>query len=117
MKISVIAAMFSNRVIGSNNLLPWKLPDDLKRFKKLTMGHCLIMGRKTFESIGRPLPGRELIVVSRQESYLPENVKVCYSLDDALLLANRIARNGQIFIAGGAQIYEQTLAIADRLYL
>jgi dihydrofolate reductase len=117
MNISVIAAMSSNRVIGNNNSLPWKLPDDLKRFRDLTMNHCLIMGRKTFESIGRPLKGRELIVVTRQPGYSHENIRVCHSLEEAIQLAERIEQNGKIFIAGGAQIYAQTLTLADEMYL
>lgn len=117
MKISIIVAMSVNRVIGKNNSLPWRLPDDLKRFKNLTMGHCLIMGRKTFESIGRPLPGREIIVVTRQDNFSPENVKVCHSLEDALELAKQIEKNGEIFIGGGTEIFEQTLDIVDRIYL
>ncbi len=114
MRLSAIVAMASNRVIGSNNQLPWRLPADLKRFKQLTMGHTLLMGRKTFESIGRPLPGRTTIVITRQRGYAPEGVKVTHSVDEALALAQG---DDEIFIAGGAELYAQTLDRLDRLYL
>jgi dihydrofolate reductase len=114
MKLSIIAAMAGNRVIGRNNRLPWKLPADLKRFKTLTMGHYLLVGRKTYESIGRPLPGRTMVVITRQENYASSGVCVAHSFEEALQMA---AGNEEIFIAGGAQIYEQALPRADRLYL
>ena len=114
MRLSIIAALSENRVIGCNNQLPWRLPADLKRFKSLTMGHHLLMGRKTFASIGRPLPGRTLVVMSRQENYLPAGVLVAHSLGEAVEMARG---DEEVFIAGGAQIYEQTLTRADRLYL
>jgi dihydrofolate reductase len=113
MIISIIVAMSSNRVIGLNNALPWRLSADLKRFKQLTMGHCLIMGRKTFESIGRPLPGRTMIVVTHQKDYEREGVQVVRSLDEALAKAT----DDEVFIGGGAEIYRQTIDRADRLYL
>lgn len=109
--IQLIAAMAKNRVIGKDNQLPWRLPADLKRFKALTMGHTLVMGRKTFESIGRPLPGRTTIVVTRRTDFHPNGVRIAHSLADAL------AGSGQIFVVGGAEIYEQALALADRLEL
>lgn len=112
MTLSIIAAMAQDRVIGRDNQLPWRLPADLKRFKQLTMGHTLLMGRKTYESIGRPLPGRTTVVVSRQAGYAPAGVTVAGSVDEALAVAT-----GEVFIAGGAEIYRQTLARADRLYL
>lgn len=112
-KLSIIAAMSTNRVIGRNNRLPWRLSADLKRFKSLTMGHCLLMGRKTFESIGRPLPGRTIVVLTRQKDFAPPGVLVAHTLDEAL----RMAPGEEVFVAGGAQIYQQTLALADRLYL
>lgn len=114
MRLSAIVAMASNRVIGANNQLPWRLPADLARFKKLTMGHALVMGRKTYESIGRPLPGRTMIVVTRQRDYAPEGVKVAHSVDEALALA---PGDDEIFIAGGAELYAQTMNRLDRLYL
>src|SRR5262249_4953105 len=113
MTISIIVAMSSNRVIGLNNALPWRLSADLKRFKQLTMGHCLIMGRKTFESIGRPLPGRTTIVVTHQHDYEREGVRVVHSVDEAIAQAT----GDEVFIAGGAEIYRQTVDRADKLYL
>ena len=114
MRLAIIAAMAANRVIGSNNDLPWRLPADWKRFKSLTMGHHLIMGRKTFESIGQPLPGRTTIVITHQTGYAPEGVLVAHSVEQALQMA---AGEDEVFVAGGAQIYQQMLPRADRLYL
>lgn len=114
MRLSIIAAMARNRVIGRNNRLPWRLPADWRRFKRLTMGHHLIMGRKTFESIGRPLPGRISIVLSGQRSYAPPGVQVAASLEDALRLAQG---DNEVFVGGGAGVYRQTLDLADRMYL
>jgi dihydrofolate reductase len=113
MKISIIVAMSTNRVIGLNNALPWRLSADLKRFKQLTMGHCVLMGRNTYESIGRPLPGRTIIVLTHQKDYAPPGVLVAHSLDQALAMAS----GDELFIAGGEQIYQQILPLADRLYL
>jgi dihydrofolate reductase len=103
-------------VIGRGNDLPWRLPADLARFKALTMGHHLIVGRKTFEAIGRPLPGRRMIVLSRGEPALPEGVGHARSLDDALESA-RGAGDDEVFVGGGGQIYRLALPLADRLYL
>jgi dihydrofolate reductase len=114
MRLSAIVAMASNRVIGVNNQLPWRLPADLARFKRLTMGHTLVMGRKTYESIGRPLPGRTMIVVTRQRGYVPEGVKVAHSVDEALALAQG---DDEVFIIGGAELFAQTMSRLDRLYL
>ena len=116
MRVSLIAAMARNRVIGRGNRLPWRLPADLRRFKELTMGHTLLVGRRTFESIGRPLPGRSMIVVSRREGYAPEGVRVARSVQEALDLA-REAGETELFVGGGAEIYRQTLPVADRLHL
>lgn len=116
MKISLIAAMARNRVIGRDNRLPWRLPADLRRFKELTLGHTLLVGRRTFESIGRPLPGRKMLVVSRREGYAPEGVRVARSVQEALDLA-REAGEAELFVGGGAEIYRQTLPVADRLHL
>lgn len=116
MKVSLIAALARNRVIGRDNRLPWRLPADLRRFKQLTMGHTLLVGRKTFESIGRLLPGRTMLVASRQQGYAPEGVRVVRSVQEAL----DVAREGgetELFVAGGAEIYRQTLPVADRLHL
>ena len=114
MRLSLIAAMSANRVIGRDNSLPWKLPADWKHFKNLTMGHHLLMGRKTFESIGRPLPGRTTVVITRQSSYSPTGVLVAHSIEQALQLA---AQDSEAFVAGGAQIYRLMLPRADRIYL
>ncbi|MGH9339537.1 MAG: dihydrofolate reductase [Acidobacteriota bacterium] len=112
--VSIIAAVSANRVIGRDNTLPWRLPADLKRFKDLTMGHHLLMGRKTFESIGRPLRGRKLVVITRRCEYVFKGVQVAGSLEQALQLA---AGDDEVFIAGGAEIYRRALELADRLYL
>ena len=114
MTISIIAALASNNVIGRGNQMPWHLSADLKRFKALTMGHHLVMGRKTFESIGRPLPGRTTVVVTRRGDFSAPEVVVAASLDAALDLARG---DGEVFIAGGADIYEQMIHRADRMYL
>ncbi len=114
MTLSLIAALADNRVIGRDNRLPWRLPADLKRFKRLTMGHPLIVGRKTFESIGRPLPGRRMVVLSRRAGFAPEGVEVARGLEEALALVSGAA---EVFVGGGAQIYRQALAGAGRLYL
>lgn len=113
-RVSIIVAMAKNRVIGANNALPWHLSSDLKRFKALTMGHHILMGRKTFESIGRILPGRTSVVVSRNPDYRPAGVLVTADLDSALVLAEN---DSEAFIIGGAEIYLGALAIADRILL
>jgi dihydrofolate reductase len=120
--MSLIAAMGSNRAIGIDNGLPWRLPADLRRFKALTLGHTLVMGRKTFESIGRPLPGRTTIVVTRRPDYAPPGIEVAHSVEEALTRAMRaLPEKGdnpeEIFIAGGEEIFRQTLDRADRLHL
>lgn len=112
-RISLIAAMAANRAIGIGGGLPWRLPADLKRFKALTLGHTLILGRKTHESIGRPLPGRNTIVVTRQEDYAPPGVEVARSVDVALEMAG----DGEVFVGGGEEIFRQTLERAGRIYL
>jgi len=116
MRISLIAAMAENGVIGRGGQLPWRLKADLARFKQLTMGHTLIMGRKTWESIGRPLPGRRMIVVTRQPGYAAEGVEASHRLEAALEAA-RIAGEEEAFVIGGAEIYRQALPIVDRLYM
>jgi dihydrofolate reductase len=116
MRISIIAAMADNGVIGRDGHLPWHLKADLQRFKRLTMGHTIIMGRKTWESIGRPLPGRRMVVITRQSGYQADGVQVAGCLDDALALA-RAAGDEEAFIIGGAEIYRLALPLADRLYL
>lgn len=133
MKINLIVAVARNGVIGKDNKLPWRIPEDLKRFKQLTMGHVLIMGRKTYESIGKPLPGRGTIVLSRNtkwpEHSLPPGAWCTGNLDIALGLSPEFYRDEiftdakmmheqpEVFICGGAEIYRETLSRADRLYL
>ena len=116
MFVTLIVAMAHDRIIGRDNQLPWRLPADLKRFKRLTMGHHLLVGRRTWESIGRPLPGRKMLVLSRSEIELPEEVRLCASLEQALELA-REAGEDELFVAGGEQIYELTMPLADRLHV
>ena len=120
MKRALIVAMANNQTIGIDNSLPWHLPKDLQYFKKVTMAKPIIMGRKTFESIGRPLPGRVNIVISRQDSYEPKGVKVVDSLPAARELAESICLIDGVdeaMVIGGAQIYAQAIEEADRLYL
>jgi dihydrofolate reductase len=114
MDISIIVAIAENNVIGDNNQLIWHIPDDLKRFKSLTMGHHIVMGRKTWESIGRPLPGRKSIVVSRNPNYLANGAIVVSSLEEAFA---KTKSDNEVFIIGGAEIYKQALALANKLYL
>src|SRR6185503_14521108 len=118
MKVSLIVAMAEGGVIGRAGRLPWHLPADLARFKQLTMGHHLILGRRTWESIGRALPGRRMLVVSRQARtlVLPEGVRAVTSLDEALAIAEA-AGEDEVFVAGGARVYREALPRADRLYL
>ena len=116
MIVSIIAAMDRKRGIGVDNKLPWRLSADLKRFRELTMGHHIIVGRKTFESIGRPLPGRRMIVVTRDRDYKAEGCDLSHSLEDAIDLA-RERGESEAFICGGAEIYAQSIGIVDRMYL
>ncbi len=109
--INIIVAYSKNRVIGKDNKLIWNLPEDLKRFKKLTTGKTVIMGRKTFESIGKALPNRENIVITRNEYYIAEGCKIALSLDEAISLSTN-----EIFIIGGSQIYNKALDFANRIY-
>ena len=112
--LAIIVAMAKNRTIGINNTLPWRIPADLQHFKKLTMGHHMIMGRKTFESIGRPLPGRTTVVVSRDRNLKIEGCTVAHSLSEAM--ANCVS-DPQVFVVGGADIYAQALGLVDTLYI
>lgn len=113
-RISVIAALAKNRVIGIENRLPWRLPEDLAHFKSLTLGHPVLMGRKTFESLGRPLPGRTNIVITRNAMYKPEGCLVADSIPSAIALCRDA---DEIFFIGGAELYAQAIPLADRLYL
>jgi dihydrofolate reductase len=117
--LSLIAAMSRNRVIGVNNTLPWNIPEDLKRFRQITVDHPIIMGRKTFASIGRPLPKRTNIVISRDRDLKFEGVKVVGSLEEAVQLASDPQTPGseEAFVIGGGEIYRQALERSDRIYL
>ena len=114
MIVSIIAAMDRNRLIGSNNQLPWHLPADLGHFKQVTMGKPIIMGRKTYESIGRALPGRTNIVLTRSSDFNAEGVLTANTLEQAL---DYVSAEDEVMIIGGSAIYELTLPRADRLYL
>jgi dihydrofolate reductase len=105
-----------NRELGKDNKLLWHISDDLKHFKELTIGHPIIMGRKTFESIGKPLPGRVNIVITRDKNWTHKEVEVVHSLEEALELAGNTNKEKN-FIVGGSQIYEQALSHVDKLYL
>jgi dihydrofolate reductase len=118
--VSMIAAIGNGRVLGKNNGLLWRIPDDMKRLRRLTDGHVLIMGRKTFDSIisarGAPLPNRTNIIITREPAWRHEGVVVAHSIEEALEKAREF-KDKEIFIFGGAQIYEQALPYADRLYM
>lgn len=113
-RISIVAALARNRAIGRDNGMPWRLPEDLKRFKRLTLGHAVIMGRKTFESIGSPLPGRDNIVITRSADWFRSGCLAVRSLE-AALAAIGTARDA--FVIGGAQIYALAMPFAQRLYM
>ncbi len=106
--------MAQNRTIGINNTLPWRCPEDLKRFKALTMGHHMVMGRKTFDSIGKPLPGRTTVVVTRNRNLKIDGCLILHSLEEALAACRGDA---EIFVVGGAELYKQALPMADTLYI
>lgn len=116
MIVSLIAAVDREGGIGFQNQIPWDLPGDLARFKKITMGHHLILGRKTFQSIGGPLPGRQMIVLSRNPVFDAEGCQTASSLPEAIEQA-RSRGEGEVFVIGGGEIYQQALPLADRLYL
>ncbi len=111
--ITIVVAMGKNREIGANNQLLWHLPKDLKHFKELTTGHPVIMGRKTYESIGKPLPNRTNIVISRKSDWFEEGILIVGSIKEAIKFAKKIDENA--YIIGGGNIYEQTLDLADKL--
>ena len=112
--LSIIVAMAANRTIGINNTMPWRIPEDLKHFKALTMGHHMIMGRKTFDSIGKPLPGRTTVVVTRDRSLKIDGCTMAHSMDEALAAC---AGDDKIFVVGGAELYEQALPLVGTLYI
>ena len=116
MEISIIAAVARNRVIGRDNELPWRLSADLQRFKALTMDHHLLIGRKTWQSIGRPLPGREIIVVTGRALELPDHVHAVTSVDSGIDKAREYGET-ELFVAGGASIFAAVLPRCDRMYL
>ncbi|GAA1731704.1 dihydrofolate reductase [Aeromicrobium alkaliterrae] len=107
MTVTLVVAMGANRVIGVDGQLPWRLPEDLAHFKRITLGHPMVMGRATYDSIGRPLPGRTTIVVTRQAEWSAEGVEVAHSLDDALARAHEL--DDEVFLVGGAQVYAEAL--------
>ena len=113
-QLALVVAMAQNRTIGINNTLPWRIPEDLKHFKALTMGHHMIMGRKTFDSIGKPLPGRTTVVVTRDRNLQIEGCVMAHSLDEALAAC---AGDEKIFVVGGAELYQQALPLVDTLYI
>ncbi len=118
--ISIVVAVSSSGIIGSQGGMPWRLPSDLKRFRRLTMGKPVIMGRKTFESIGKPLDGRDNIIVTRQEGYAPEGVHVVSGFDAAIELGTELAvKSGvdEVVIIGGGEVYAQSLAMVQRIHL
>lgn len=120
MRISLIVAMAADRTIGRNGGMPWHLPGDLKHFKTLTFGKPVVMGRKTFQSIGKPLPQRPNVVISRNGMFKPTGVALCESIDDALDDAERMAYEigaDEVMVIGGARVYRDTLAMASRIYM
>ncbi|QOJ23305.1 MAG: dihydrofolate reductase [Gammaproteobacteria bacterium] len=116
--LSILVAMAKNRVIGRNNRLPWHLPADLKHFKFLTMGQTIVMGRKTYESIGKPLPGRANVIITRQTDYEVPGAIVVNSLEDALLICEETSTgHSENFIIGGEKLYRQALKMCQRMYI
>jgi dihydrofolate reductase len=113
-KLSILVAMARNRTIGVNNTLPWRCPEDLKHFKTLTMGHHMIMGRKTFDSIGKPLPGRTTVVVTRNNDLSIAGCVIAHSLNEAIAACGG---DEEIFIVGGAELYRQAFSLVDTLYI
>jgi dihydrofolate reductase len=115
--ISLIAAIGKNNELGKGNDLLWRLPNDQKFFRETTKGHPVIMGRKTFESLGRPLPNRRNIVITRDKTYVRQGVDIVHSLEEAINLAKEEKSDKEIFIIGGAEIYKQAMPLAGRLYI
>ena len=114
MVISIIAAMAENRVIGRENEMPWDIPSELKRFKEVTMGHPVIMGRNTFAGIGRPLPGRKNIVITTQQDFAAEGCVVVNDLQSAI---SACAGEDEVFVCGGESVFREALPLADKIYL
>ncbi len=115
MIISTIVAVSENEVIGKNNQLPWHLPADLKYFKKITNGHHVLMGRKCFESIGKPLPGRTNLVLTRNNNYQPDGIVKIHTIDDGINIAKEHGET-ELFILGGADVFRLTMPVIDKLY-
>ena len=113
--ISFIVAMDKNNVIGKDNQLPWHLPQDLRFFKKVTMGHPIVMGRKTHESIGRALPGRENIILTRDQHYIAEGCTVIHSIEELERIAEQ--KNDELFVIGGAEIFKELMSKVKKLYI
>jgi len=116
-QISLIAAIGQNRELGKHGALLWRIPEDLRRFRDITTGHPIIMGRKTFESIGKPLPGRKNIVVTRDTAYTREGITRAHSLEEAVGEAARSEGADEIFVIGGGELYAQAMGLSSRLYL
>jgi dihydrofolate reductase len=114
MIITLIAAMAENRVIGNKRMIPWNIPSDMKRFREITMGHSILLGRVTFESIGYPLPGRRNIVLTRRHGYRAEGITVVHSLEEAFSLCKS---EDEVFICGGGTVFDETIGLAGRIYL
>lgn len=117
MTVSIIAAVGPDRIIGRGGGLPWRLPEDLKRFKALTTGHPVVMGRKTWNEIKKPLPGRTNVVITRDTAFRAEGATVTSSFEEALRAARAAPGAEEIFVVGGGEIYAQALGVADRMYL
>jgi dihydrofolate reductase len=113
-RLSMIVAMAKNRIIGAGGKIPWHLPNELQLFKRVTMGHHIVMGRKTYESIGRLLPGRTTVIVTRQRDYAIPGAKIAHTLEQAIALC---AGDSEIFVIGGGELYRAAMPLADRLYL
>jgi dihydrofolate reductase len=113
-RLSIISAMAQNRTIGINNTLPWRLPEDLKHFKALTLGHHILMGRKTFESLPGILPGRVHVIITRNTDFQAPGCLIAHSIEAAIAIAGN---DEEIFFIGGADLYKQALAFSDRMYL
>jgi len=116
MIISLIAAISQNHVIGNKGTIPWSIPGDLPRFKNLTMGHCMVMGRKTYESIGRVLPGRTTIILTSQKKYTQEGAVIVHSPEKAIEAAKKLGEK-ELFVIGGGEIYKLFMPITDKIYL
>jgi len=113
-QLSIIVAIANHQVIGINNTLPWHLPEDLKRFRALTTGHHIIMGRKTYESLGRLLPGRTTVIVTRNKNFRLEGALIAHSLEGAVALCKS---DDEVFLIGGAELYQDGLKLANKLYI